>query len=399
MAKPKLLFVSPQFLFPMDAGGKIRTANILKRLKGGAFEVTLAAPTTATQLETHQSSIDAICDRYVYWAPSRSGSKAMRFIGSLASALPMSVWTDATTDAKAAISAAHDDGPDLVVFDYVHSASLAPEDAPGAKRIMFAHNVETEILRRQRDLAGGAMKAAFALEAAKMAQFEKSVAARMDAVIAVSERDAVAFAQDFGARRAVPIPTGVDLDFFEYAPPPQSADVVFMGSMDWRPNVDGVIWFLENVWPAVRTARPDATFRIIGKNPPPQLEAMAAASGCSVTGFVDDVRDYARAAAFVTPLLAGGGTRIKVFEAMALGAPVVSTGLGVEGLELSPGVEYLEANAPKEFAESVIALLGDHELRLRLAETARRRVEDRHSQDHAARVFERHCLDVVEGVR
>ncbi|NWG92407.1 MAG: glycosyltransferase, partial [Parvularculaceae bacterium] len=334
--KPTLLFISPQFLFPLDAGGKIRSANILKHMKGGAFETRLLMPARQDEETRWMAEIAALADETAFWRPAAKSAlwKARRAAGFL-SPIPISAWSDADQPARRAVANALRRGPDLVVFDYVQSLAMAPPRLAG-KSLFFAHNVETEILKRHADVATGVMKRVWSREAKKMRRFEAAACERTDAVIAVSERDADAFRRDFGAANAFTIPTGVDPEFFSYAPPRPDGppQIVFTGSMDWKANQDGLSWFMDEVWPLVAARRPDASFAVIGKNPPRAMTEAAAAKGLAwrFTGFVDDVRDHARGTAYAIPLRVGGGTRIKAFEAMAMGVPVVSTALGVEGL-------------------------------------------------------------------
>ncbi len=403
MTRPSLLFISPQFLFPLDAGGKIRSANILKHLKGGAFETRLIMPASAGEETRFASDIGSLADNASCWRPSPQGvlSKLRRAM-LLFGATPISAQSETSAEARAAVNAAIAGAPDLIVFDYAQSLASAPDDI-AIPHIFFAHNVETEILERHAKTASGAMKHVWAREAAKMRRFERRACSRTDAVIAVSERDADMFRQAFGAKAAFAIPTGVDPDYFSFAPPADDAppSVVFTGSMDWKANQDGLAWFMDEAWPAIAAARPDASFTIVGKNPPRAMVEAAKAKGLAwrFTGFVDDVREHARGAVYVIPLRVGGGTRIKAYEAMAMGTPVVSTRLGVEGLPVRAGEHFLEADAPQAFAAAVLSLLADAGLRRRLAAQARRLVEENFSHRAAARIFEQHCLFVLNGAR
>ncbi len=396
---PRLLFVSPQFLFPMDAGGKIRTANILKNLKGGAFQIELIAPATPDEKEKWAREIGDLCDVFNVWCPESSGARQIlrRFTGLL-SALPVSIASDLTPQAWRAVAEAAERRPDIIVFDYAHSFALAPE-VVHPPSLIFAHNVETEIFRRHAQQTKGLMNFVWRLEAAKMARFEKHAVQSVDGVIAVSDRDAAAFKESFGASWAEAIPTGVDLDFFSYRAPQESDEPVmtFTGSMDWRANQDGLAWFMDEVWSLIAAERPDAMFVAIGKNPPKMLVERAAERGLNwrFTGFVDDVREHARGAIYVIPLRVGGGTRIKAFEAMAMGVPVVSTALGVEGLPVEAGKNFLQAETPDAFAGEVLRLLAEPTLRTSLAQAARRFVEENSSQKVAAQIFEAHCLEVL----
>lgn len=402
--KPALLFVSPQFLFPMDAGGKIRSANILKNLKGGAFRTKLLMPATSEEAARWTAEISTLADAVTIYRPSPRNLiwKARRAAGFFG-AIPISAHADADAAARRATAQALGDKPDLVVFDYVQSLATAPADI-GAPHLFFAHNVETEILERHASTAGGAMKRVWAREAAKMRLFERRACAAAAGVIAVSERDAEMFRSTFGARMALAIPTGVDPDHFQFSPPAPDAppQFVFTGSMDWKANQDGLFWFMDEVWPLIAAARADASLVVIGKNPPRAMIEKAAARRLAwrFTGFVDDVRDHARgAAAFVIPLRIGGGTRLKAFEAMAMGLPVLSTSLGVEGLPVKNGEHCLAVDGAAAFAEAAVKLLSDFPLRARLAASARALVEDQFSHKAAARAFEQNSLAILAAAR
>lgn len=402
LMKPRLTFISPVFLFPNDAGGKIRTTNILRGLKGGAFHVTLLSPMTAAQAGRWSKEIEGVCDEFVSWEPATAGPKWRRAL-NLLGALPVNVAADGTKRGLAAVRQLLErDGIDLVVFDFVHSAVLRP-DRLLCKSICFTHNVEAEIFARHASQASATLwRWVWRSQHAKMLRFERAALRTFDSVIAVSERDARQFKDAYGISASYAIPTGVDLEFFAYDDPPALAPstlptVVFTGSMDWTANVDGVAFFLSKVWPRVLVERPDARFVVVGRNPPADLVARARGlANVEFTGYVDDVRTYVhKAHVFVMPLLVGGGTRIKAFEAMAMGCPVVSTAIGIEGLDAVRDVHYLECDEPAAFADAVLALLSDETLRIGIARRARQLVQERFGHEKAARVFEDICLQTL----
>ena len=398
-AKPKLVFVSPVFLFPNDAGGKIRSTNILRGLKGGAFHVTLLSAATPEQARRWSKEIAGVCDEFVPWQPAPHRPMWRRGFDLLGS-LPVNVANDKTRPGMDAVrQLAQRPDIDLMVFDFVHSAVLRPASLR-ARSTCFTHNVEAEIFARHAKQARGPHKRwLWGSQHAKMAQFEGDALRSFDSVIAVSERDARFFKDAYQVAESYAIPTGVDLDFFSYQDPPAvdaatPPTVVFTGSMDWAANIDGIQFFLGQVWPKVLAARPEARFVIVGRNPPASLQALTrTTSNVEFTGFVDDVRTYVhKAHAFVIPLLVGGGTRIKAFEAMAMGCPVVSTAIGIEGLDAEKDVHYLERDDPAAMADAVLQLLADGALRDGLAQRARQLVEERFGHEKAARVFEDICL-------
>lgn len=401
--RPRLLVVSPRFLFPLDEGGRIRTANILKRMRGGAFAVTLAspAPRDAARFADQTASV---CDRFVGW-PERPPSLPSR-VAALAGPLPVAVAADRAAAGRAAVRRELARSPNVVLADFPHSAVLLP-GTPLPPSVMFTHNVEAEIFERHARVASGLRRLVWEREARRMRRFEGAALRRFDRVVAVSARDAAALRERYGLRAVERIDTGVDLDFHAFSPPdaapgfgPDGGTVVFTGAMDWRANVDGLGFLMQEVWPRVVAARPRARALLVGRNPAAALveRARALRFDWTFTGYVDDVRPHvARAHVYVVPLRVGSGTRIKVFEAMAMGRPVVSTGLGVEGLDVTSGEHFLAADDAPAFAAAVLRLLDDAALRLRLAGAARARVEERFSWAHVARRFEEICLGAGSG--
>ncbi len=396
----KVAFVSPVFLFPADAGGKIRTGNILRGLKeSGQFDVTLLSPATADQQREWQGELQRLCARFVGWAPSAPRSRWQR-APDLLSSLPINVVADRTPAAVEAVEKVlAAERFDVVVFDFVHAAVLRPKNIDGAT-VCFTHNVEAEIFERHAKTAASALlRWLWDSQAHKMRRFERDALARFTRVVAVSERDAKKFAAD-GLATARAIPTGVDLDFFSWQAPPDGAPVVvFTGSMDWEANVDGIRFYIDEVWPQVRAKVPNALLRVVGKNPPQAL-VQRNVPGVTFTGFVDDVRDHARdAQAFVIPLRVGGGTRIKAFEAMAMGLPVVSTAIGIEGLDVKDGVHYLRADGAEALADATLKLIADAALRLKLSRAARELVEAQFGHRVAAEVFGRILLEAAQAAQ
>ncbi|HKU15949.1 MAG TPA: glycosyltransferase [Steroidobacteraceae bacterium] len=390
-----LLFVSTRFLFPVDSGGKIRTTQILRGMKGGRFRIRLVSPATAELVERYRAELDEVCDEFVWWPQAERGrvfhfARLRHVLGSL----PIPVRTDRSRAAIATVGRELARSPAVAVFDFLHAAVLAPVqlDCPA---VMFTHNVEAEIFaRHQRVAKNFATRALWQNQHAKMERFERASLARFDVVVAVSDRDAQMFAKSYGHAGSFVIPTGVDLDFFSFRAPERDRDVVFCGSMDWLANQEAMSYFMDEVWQRIVAAVPDARMTVVGRAPPRNLTAEAARRGLAWTfsGFVDDVRPHMHGAAVsVIPLRVGGGTRLKVFEAMAMGSPVVSTSIGVEGLELEPGRHYLRADDAGSFADAVIALLRDRPRRTAIANEARRYVEERFSYRVAAAAFEQAC--------
>jgi glycosyltransferase involved in cell wall biosynthesis len=231
-----------------------------------------------------------------------------------------------------------------------------------------------------------------------MLKFEGATLARFDRVLAVSDTDRDTlhrlYQQSLNAPVSV-IPTGVDTTYFTPQPqdPSGARRLVFTGSMDWLPNEDAVLYFCREILPIIREAEPDVTFTIVGRSPTPAVRRLAEDPSVEVTGRVKDVRPYlAASAVYVVPLRIGGGTRLKIFEAMSTGRSVVSTTIGAEGLPAEDGRHLLLADGPQVFAQSVIRMLRDVPARTRIEREARALVAGHYDWEAAAMQLE-HALE------
>jgi glycosyltransferase involved in cell wall biosynthesis len=174
---------------------------------------------------------------------------------------------------------------------------------------------------------------------------------------------------------------------------------VFTGSLDWYPNEDAIIYFLDQMLPAIRAVVPDTTLTVVGRNPTSRLRAAANAADAYVTGTIDDVRPHVqRAAVSVVPLRIGSGTRLKIFEALAMGKAVVSTSVGAEGLGLKPGLHFLQADTPDEFVNAVVSLLRDPDRRDALGKAARQLVAANYSWPQVSLHLEAHCRQLLRSM-
>jgi glycosyltransferase involved in cell wall biosynthesis len=245
-------------------------------------------------------------------------------------------------------------------------------------------------------------KSYFANQAQRMAAWEKRLSRAFDGVITVSPDDSRYAKEVYGLANVLgEVPTGVDAVEFEEVATARllrssGLHLIFLGSMDWLPNIEGVQWFTTEILPRIRREMPEIKFTIVGRNPAPSILQLArTGSGIEVTGTVPDVRPFLiKGDVLVVPLKSGGGTRIKILEAMAAGIPIVSTSIGAEGLGLVSGEHLLIADDPENFAAETVRLLGQPREAFELAQRARERVLAQNGWNSTTQCF----LDLCEGV-
>lgn len=285
---------------------------------------------------------------------------------------------------------------------------------PGTRVIVDQHNLEYELVRRTFEQErNGPRKWYAALECRALRSAELDRCRRADAVTVTSERERRILAELLPGTPVAVVPNGVDVAAFTPASPEEEVPgrVVFTGTLGYHPNVQAVLHFARACWPRIRAALPDAEWQIVGSYPPPEVQRLTELPGVTVTGTVPAVQPYLRSASVaVVPLLVGGGTRLKILEALATGKAVVTTAVGCEGLALTPGEHALIEDDPDTFAAAVVALLRDSALRAALGAAGRALVEARYSWEHCAELLlealadgQPHMLHAVvasqEGVR
>jgi sugar transferase (PEP-CTERM/EpsH1 system associated) len=398
----RVLWLNTHLLLPLDKGGKLRTWHLMRHL-AASHHITSIAFDDPDGAEANRRGMSEVCAKLVMVPRRERPKEGARFYAGVArhlfDPLPYAVAQYRSAAYRQAVTAELSTGRyDRVVCDFLVPAVNLPSRLPCAS-VLFTHNVEAEIWRRHADTAASLLhRTLYRQQWRRMRRFERRTLARFDRVLAVSDADRDTFARLYPGALDAPatvIPTGVDTGYF--APAPASGHgLVFTGSMDWLPNVDGVLHFCRDILPLVRRQLPGVTFTIVGRAPTPAVRRLADQPGVSVTGRVDDVRPYlASAAAYVVPLRIGGGTRLKIFEAMAAGRAVVSTSIGAEGLPAEPGRHLLLADDPAGFAASVVALLTRPALRSALEHEARALVASGYDWRHAAAHLERAILDTT----
>lgn len=386
----KILWVKTDFLHPTTRGGQIRTLEMLRQLHRHhevhyvAFEDP-ANPEGLRRSSEYSTRAYPVAHQVV---SKRSPRFALQLVEGLFSEYPVAgtrYHSQAMRDIISRLSSEHDF--DAKICDFL-TPSINIDDMSGW--VLFQHNVETVIWERHAQTGRTPLhRAYFAQQARRMFEWERAVCRASAHVVAVSKVDEQIMRERFDIRETSSVSTGVDLDYFE---PPISArpryDLVFLGSMDWMPNVDGTHWFVSEVLPLIRTRKPGVRLAIVGRNPPPSLMAEANDS-IVVTGTVPDVRPYLwESAVSIVPLHVGGGTRLKIFEAMAAGTAVVSTAVGAEGLPVEHGETIRIADTAEKFAAECVDLLENTNARTALARKALELIQANFSWAQVTRQFE-----------
>ena len=382
----RILWLKTEVLHPVDKGGKIRTYYMLKELKR-EHHVTYLTLDDGTATADERAKATEYCHELIC-IPERRREKFtpgfyFELLMNLVSPRPYAIKKYESAAMLEKISELENKKAfDLLVCDFLAPAANVPQTL-NTPAVLFQHNVEAMIWKRHYEVQTNPIKKAYLYgQWQKMRRFEKEACSRFDCVIAVSADDRDQMKREYGARAVFDVPTGVDTEFFRPGGTVQTAKsgLVFTGSMDWLPNEDAIRYFMREIMPLIKKRVPDTTLTVVGRNPPSALVDLSKEdSSLVITGRVDDVRPYMESAsAYIVPLRIGGGTRLKIFEAMAMEKAVVSTTVGAEGLPLTNGVELLLADEPDTFADAVVKVLSDSEYASGLARRAAANVRQNH---------------------
>ncbi len=371
-----MLWVKASKLLPVDTGGKIRSFNILKRL-GRDHELTLISyyggrrdAEYETALPQHFPQSHILCTGV---ADAQGFRGVLDYLYRLPRLAPYSISKFTHPAVREMVASQLSSGRfDVAICDFLHPTMNFPAKLP-IPCLLFQHNVESALWQRMATTETNPLrKASYALEAARMSRYEQRALGRFHHIIAVSENDRQQMLEMDPSVEITVVPTGVDIEQFQVAPPSSAAPprIVFTGSMDWEPNIDAVEYFCEQIWPRVLAEFPDAIFQIVGRHPFEKVLRLASKS-VQVTGTVPSVTDYLRdATVVVVPLRIGGGTRLKIYEAMAMGKALVSTSIGAEGLTFQNARDLLLADEASSFAEAILLFLRDAQVRRRFEQAA-----------------------------
>ena len=370
-----ILWIKANKLLPLHSGGDIRSFQILRHLSS-SHEITFLSYYDGNEDNQYEAELRKRFPSVIAISTGESGallSRSWDYFRKLSLPAPYAVSRFESSLVKGKINALLETRDfDVVVADFLDAAINLPNELR-IPAVLFQHNVESEIWRRHAATeANPAKRFIYQFEFKRMLRYEQTTIQKFQHVIAVSEHDRNLMQPWLGNAGITTVPTGVDLK--QYRPGLDDHDpgpvVMFIGAMDWEPNIDAVEFFRDEIWNSVIANVPDARFCIVGRNPDHRVQKLASNS-IEITGRVESVPDHLqKAAVVIVPLRIGGGTRLKIYEAMAAGKAVVSTTVGAEGLNVTPGRDIVIADDAPNFAEAIVSLLKDRNLRRRYERAA-----------------------------
>ena len=379
----RVLQIAPRVCWPLDTGARLRNFHLARVLSQHA-DVTLLAFTdngepATDRLNFYQDVITVKRD---------AGYTPGKLIRGALGPTPLPVVNYTTEEMKQTLARRLEKSDfDFVQLESIHMSACLPIVRAARNRpavICDWHNIESELMNRYAEREASLFRRSYARRTARlMSKFENRALREFDAHLTVSLDDAERLRELNPDAQIRVIENGVDAAYYAdeeierahasaRTEPPIRARIVFVGSMDYHANIDAVVSFAREVWPSLNQQRPELTFTIVGRDPADEVRALASITGVEITGTVDDVRPFYReAVAAIVPLRVGGGSRLKILEAMAAGVAIVSTTLGAEGLKVEHGENILIADTNQDFSAAVIGVVDDKEQRKRLSEAGR----------------------------
>jgi len=392
-----ICFCTHRLPYPPVAGGKRETFKLVECLGSEGHTVDLV--TYADDQDRVASMEDAV-DCTVHAVPGLPDRTPTNLLRNVVSRDPLPVMKADTTQYRGTARRQAEDA-DVTHLHALQTSFLAADDAVPTPTVVRFNNVKYEIYRQFARFTDNPAKAAYAyLQWYKSRGYERAVPAESELTLAITQEDRKRLNPSEHDARIDVLPAGVDPSEFDLlAHDTESTVVTFFGSMDYHPNEDAVLWFVESILPSIRERRPDVTFEIVGKNPSRDVQDLDKRDAVHVTGFVDDIGEHvARAAVVVLPIRVGTGIRMKALHAMAMGKPLVSTPLGVQGIDAVDGEHLLLAEESGAFAQAVLDLLADGAQQNSYRQSARELVERDHDWTIIADRLEEFYQGVVADV-
>lgn len=389
----QILWLSHLLPYPPKGGVQQRSFNLLKEISAHhtvsflSFYQTAHQP-TAAQIASAVQNLSTFCKVLGAFPIASDRSRLGRWVPALRSLIGdepfTALWLQSEEFENAVRTTAAGWRPDLVHYDTISLAQYRPL-FPDSLSCLTHHNVESDmLLRRAQNERSPAKRYYYAHEGESLRRYEKRVGSEFDLHVACSETDAERLKSILPGADIFVAPNGADLDYFRPAPPDTvtiSASLVFAGGLAWYPNASAMRFFFDRVWAALLALAPQANITVIGRSPPEWLRELASRDArIKVTGFVDDVRPYLHAAeVYVCPIFDGGGTKLKMVDALATGKAIVAHPIACEGLDIEDGVHALMARTPEEFVAAICRLFGAVDLRRTLGVNARKLAESKYS--------------------
>jgi sugar transferase (PEP-CTERM/EpsH1 system associated) len=377
----KILIVTPEWPYPLNQGGRIRMFNVIKQL-AKSHEIHLISVTLQPLMTGHHDALTPFCASLrIVPQPSASWRIPFRVAKSILTRKPFVVFKHLPKELPRVVDTMVSEvRPDVVLVEFHYlSDCLKGLDV---HRVVDMHNLDTMLYDRfAHGPRWGLKKIHGRMQRGLMREFESQLPRRFDACVTVSDNDATLLKTWSNASNIYTAPNGVDVDYFTPGTIPlRQLDLVFTGSMDYYPNVDAVLFLCREVMPSLWARRPQTTLAIVGRNPTSAVKALGNDPRITVTGAVADIRPYLiQSAVVVVPLRMGGGTRLKVLEAAAMGKAIVGTPIGFEGIEVVPNQHVLVSDNAGDFAQAVFDLLTQPALAERLGLAARNLICEHYS--------------------
>ncbi|MCE5314981.1 MAG: glycosyltransferase [Armatimonadota bacterium] len=394
----KVMFLSTWFPYPPDNGARIRSYHIIKALSA-KHDVYLISLLQDDSDPAQAENLADIC-KVVSLHPSRwfKPGTLKSLLGYFSSRPRSAVDTFDPCVRSAVESTINDIKPDVIVASTLGMAEYAPH-SPDILSILDEHNCEHAVLRRNTEHIGSPLKRfRYTLGWKKFARWESAICRKFDTVITVSKTDRQLLLQAAPDLKNVQVVTnGVDIDHYNpntRHPAPNA--LIYNGAMTYGANLDAIRYYAHEIYPLLRESEPDVKLHVTGRTDNVDLSGIADCPGVAFTGYIDDIRTILAASSVcIVPLRQGGGSRLKILEAMAAGVPVVSTNVGAEGIEAADRKHLLIADSPRDFADAILSVLSNESIASELSANARQLVEEKYSWSTLGRMF----VDIMESTR